>query len=100
MWVSGIVAHALHEAERRRNLQPAPKMSNRKLRNDLEALKETVEKLRQELANKTATPAPVIHYHLPAQPILPYILQPNPWSPGVPWQDTIITCASGRSNSF
>ncbi len=74
-------------------IQYAPKMSNRKLHNDLEELKKEVEKLRKELAERQATPAPVIHVwpQSPAPnspPIIipqPVIPQPSWPGPGTPW---------------
>ncbi len=83
-------------------LQYAPKMSNRKLRHDLEELKKLVEQLRKELAEKQATPAPVIHvWPNPGTPVpLPYI-QPTPgWplptGPG-DYPYPVVTCAVGRA---
>jgi hypothetical protein len=68
------------------DINQAPKMSNRKLRNDLEELKKQVEPLRQELANRQPQ---IVYLPQPqTEPIQPYY-PPVPWYPGAE-----ITCVA------
>lgn len=69
------------------DINQAPKMSNRKLRHELEELKKQVEELRKELAARPTTT--IIREYVPAP-----VTQPLPLYPQYPYYpDTIITCS-------